>query len=273
MKKTVSILIPNYNSFDAIQLCIESVRKYTKYPHKIIVHDDRCMNKIDDIYLAECEKKGWIILYSSKKQLGHGGSLNFLLHEVCDTDYAMIMDCDVHIKAPGWLEGMITEGEKNPKTIAVVNSKAGGFSTVAYRPTFYMFWFGLLNMERYNDGMQVDWRRGTRDRRKEPFLTEFADCYPPEKMKLFEKYDVGTFDRNSVWVDPGSWLYLKVRYDNPKGYIVVPVPDIINKQFHHFGHISMMGIPSPRHSEQTREKRKVRFAAINKELRRLRNED
>lgn len=61
--KTVSILISNCNSFDAIQLCIESIRARTDYPnYQIIVHDDESPNGVDIKYLEEAEAKGWIRL-------------------------------------------------------------------------------------------------------------------------------------------------------------------------------------------------------------------
>jgi len=55
--KTCSILISNYNSFETIQLCIESIRKYTDYPHKIVVYDDCSTNEMDVAYLNEAKKK------------------------------------------------------------------------------------------------------------------------------------------------------------------------------------------------------------------------
>jgi len=272
MSKSVSILIPNYNSFEAIQLCIESIRRYTLYPHKIIVSDDICKNGIDDIYLAECERKGWIELYSSRKQRTHGGNLNFLINEKCDADYAMIMDCDVYIKDSGWLRDLVTEIEKDPKTFAVVGFHSGGLSPVGYQAPFYTFWFGLINMAIYQDGMQIDWMFRDKDRREEPFRQEFQDMYPPEKHKEFPIFNSEQFDENTVHMDPGSWPYFKIKYDNPKGYIVVPVPEQVRQKFHHWGHVSMIGIQYPFHSEATRQKRKALFEGINRELRKLREE-
>jgi glycosyltransferase involved in cell wall biosynthesis len=280
--KTVSILIPNYNSFEAIQLCIESIRKHTHYPYKIIVYNDKCINGVDSVYLKDCLEKGWIHeLYASNVQQTHGGSLNILINEKCKADYAAIIDCDIWIKQDGWLEGLINEAEKDPMTLAVVDFKDGGYAfDGGYRTAFYLFWFGLINMQNYNDGMKTDWLMSVEDRRKEPYRSEFAAIYPPEKndyfMMLFNNGHlpikaVEDWPKNRVVNDPGSQLYIKVKCDNPKGYKVAPLPPQVRQMFYHFEHISMISIPSPLHEPAVAEAREERFGMIRKELEALRN--
>lgn len=279
--KTVSILIPNYNSYEAIQLCIESIRKHTKYPYRIIVYNDRCINDVDTEYLNDCLEKGWIHeLYAGDIQQTHGGSLNILINEKCKTDYAAIIDCDIWIKRDGWLGDLINEAERDPMTLAIVDHKAGGFAfDGGYRTAFYLFWFGLINMQNYNDGMQVDWMLSTEDRTKEPYLSEFADIYPPETNAYFTTlFKAGHFPfktiedwpRNRVVNDPGSQLYVKAKHDNPKGYKVFPLPPQVRGKFYHFEHISMISIPHPSHGEDVRIARESRFAMIKTELTKLR---
>jgi hypothetical protein len=233
--KTCSILIPNYNSFEAVQLCIESIRKHTKYPYKIIVYNDRCINNVDTEYLNGCLEKEWIHeLYSGDVQQTHGGSLNILINEKCKTDYAAIIDCDVVIRQTGWLGDLINEAEKNPKILAVVDYKDKGYAFAGgYRTGIYLFWFGLLNMNAYRDGMQINWRLSIEDRTKEPYLSEFRELYPPETNEYFQMIfrqgnmpfkTMEEFPRDRVVNDPGSQLYIKAKYDNPKGYLVVPLP-------------------------------------------------
>jgi len=281
--KSCSILISNYNSFEAIELCIESIRKHTQYPHKIIVYNDRCLNKVDSEYLNDCLKKGWIHeLYEGTIQQTHGGSLNILINEKCQTDYAAIIDCDIVIREDGWLEDLINEAEKDPTILAVVDYKDGGYAfDGGYRTAFYLFWFGLINMQNYNDGMQIDWMLSVEDRTKEPYLSEFASIYPPEKndyfMMLFKKGQlpikaVEDWPRDRVVNDPGSQLYVKVKYDNPKGYRVVPLPNQVRRKFYHFEHISMISIASPLHEEAVGIAREERFGMIKTELEKLRAE-
>jgi len=279
--KTASILIPNYNSFEAICLCIESIRKHTSYPHSIIVYNDRCINGVDSAYLRDCLAKGWIDeLYEGDVQQTHGGSLNILINEKCKTDYAAIIDCDIVIRGDGWLEDLIAEAEKDPKIIAVVDYKDGGYAfDGGYRTAIYLFWFGLINMQNYNDGMRVDWMLSVEDRTKEPYRSEFAAIYPPEKNDYFMNlFRAGHFPfkqlegwpRDRVVNDPGSQLYVKVKYDNPKGYKVVLLPPQVRQKFYHFEHISMISIPSPLHEEAVNTARRTRFGMIRSELAQLR---
>jgi hypothetical protein len=260
--KSCSILISNYNSFEAIQLCVESIRKYTKYPHKIVVLNDHCINKVDDIYLRDCQKKGWIELYESSEQLTHGGVLNKLMNEICDTELAALLDCDVQIKATGWLDDLI-ECVVDPKVLAVCEIAGVRISSYGYYvPGFYRLCFSLLNMEAYRDGMQVDWRHEWETREKEPYKNMFRclDDIPRPR----------NFNDNSVDVDPGSKLWVKVNYDNPKGYGVVSLPEKVNSKYYHYGHISMISIPNPTHSKSVAQVRTERMGKIGEELRRLR---
>lgn len=279
--KTCSILIPNYNSFEAVQLCIESIKKHTHYPHKVIVYNDRCINKVDSEYLHECLEKGRIHeLYEGDVQQTHGGSLNILINEKCQTDYAAIIDCDIVIREDGWLDDLISEAERHPKILAVVDYKDKGYAFAGgYRTGIYLFWFGLLNMNAYRDGMQVNWKLSVEDRTKEPYLSEFRELYPPEENEYFkmilsrgywQSKNLEDWPRDKVVNDPGSQLYIKVMYDNPKGYRVVPLPNQVRQKFYHFEHISMISIPNERHDETVRKARETRFAMIKTELNRLR---
>jgi len=261
--KSCSILISNYNSFEAIQLCIESVRKYTQYPHKIIVFDDASINTVDLEYLREAKEEGFIHkLIEGKKQLTHGGSLNVLINENCDTEYAAVLDCDTQIRGHGWLTDLMNLASKDPMVLAICDFKHEGITNDGYRTGIYLFWFGLLNMTAYRDGMQVDWMLSKEDRNQEPYKSLFSFLSGIPKP--------AGFNENLAINDPGSKLWVKVRYDNPKGYKVISVPPGVFAKYRHFGHISMISIPDPRHSAQVRINRETRFAQIKTELARLR---
>ena len=260
--KSVSILISTRNSFEAIQLCIESVRHYTRYPnYKIVVFDDysyypdpngkgRIPNEIDHDYLRKCQKKGWIELHENHgpRPLTHGGSLNKLVNEYCDTELAAILDCDIQIKDYDWLWDMVRPVERDPKILAVVDWRAGGFARWCYRTAIYLFWFGLLNMETYRDGMEVDWKLCKTDRRDWPYYLEFKDGYPPENSKWTHYFNTVAFiqkerfDANVVSNDPGAKLYIQAKYHNPKDYKVIPLPPGTRAKYHHYGHLSMLSM-------------------------------
>lgn len=291
MAKSVAICIPNRNAFEMIELCIESILHYTKYSnYKIIVFDDFSYlpseNKepreptSDIAYLRKCRDKGLLELHENPGPiaLSHGGSLNKLLHEYCNTDYAAILDNDIQIKGYNWLTDLVNIVESHPKTLAIVDSKNGGYARWCYRTPIHLWWFGLLNMHAYRDGMQVDWKLCKTDRRDWPYSEEFADFYPPDNCKwtwYFNSVDYirkEDFNVNVVSNDPGAKLYIKAKYENPKGYKILPIPRPTFIKYHHYSHISMISIHDERHEPAVKKAREERFAIIKKELKALRKE-
>lgn len=260
--KSCSVIITNYNSREAIQLCIESVRHYTNYPGlRVLVFNDLCDNDIDDTYLRQCRDKGLIELHESDKHLGHGANLNRALNEICDTQLAAVLDCDTQVKAHGWLDDLIA-CVNSSQVLGVADMRHELINNWGYVPGFYRMWFALLNMEAYRDGMQVDWRFSKVDKQTPPYDRMFDMLSGIPKPK--------TFNENLVELDPGSKLWIKIRYDNPKGYKMLFLPDKVKGKYHHYGHIAMTGLPHPDHSEQTRRNWEMRMAKIREELKRLR---
>lgn len=245
----VSILISNRDSYEAIQLTVESIREYTKYPYKIIVFDDRSRNEIDLEYLRSTQAKGWLELHENHTSYPatHGGSLNVLINQLCDTDYAVVMDCDVMIKQYGWLEDLMNEAIKDEKILAVVDTKPKGYTWKGFASPVYHFWFGLLNMRAYNDDMRVSWINTVEDAGEEPYKSLFSDLAEASQNAYFMslvkqgKVNLERWDKNIVSNDSGAQLWLKVTYDNPKGYKVVPLPNGLHEKHRHFGHAAIIG--------------------------------
>ena len=260
--KSCSILISNYNSFEAIQLCIESIKKRTDYPdYQIVVYDDESSNGVDLPYLEKAESKGWIrfihgnrqrwaneidALYAPHKIISpspywHGCALNVLVNEICDTELAMIMDADVYIKEADWLSKIVEKMDE--KTLLICDERPPCLQNYGYDVGNYNLWFGLLNMKTYNDGMKIDWRGKMVDRREEPYLSLINNLYPPQE-KCKEEYEKASkiefFDENRVCLDPGSELWIAMKMNNPKGYKVKTLPHLICQKFRHFGHISVV---------------------------------
>jgi len=289
--KSVNILIPNYNSFEAIQLCVESVRHYTKYQnYKIIVFDDHSWyrqdpdsdakqpNMVDLGYLRDCHNKGWIELHENPgpQSLSHGGTLNKLMHEYCDADYAMILDCDTQVLMAGWLTEMVRVAEADPKILTVADFKDSGFASKYYRTGLYFCWFQIIKMSAYNDGMQVDWKLSKHDIHKHPYDKEFVGLYPRENCKWTyywnQNCNKDEFDADLVVNDPASHLYLQIKYFNPKNYRAMPLPPHVRPMYYHYAHMSFISIPGS-YESQVAQKRKQKLQMINQELRRVRSHE
>jgi len=266
--KSISILIPNRNSFEALQLCIESIRKYTDYPHKIIVYDDRSTNDVDVQYLRRADVLGWLELHLGMKHLGHGAALNELVNRLCDTDYAIVMDSDIEIKRSGWIQDFLAIAATDEKIISIVDTIGKRLTWLGYNVPVCNFSLGFLNMEAYRNGMEVDWRSviGGTDRRQEPYESIFADIYPaPASFKNLPK-----FNENFVSIDPGAKFWLKVNYDNPKRYRVIPMSVGLKQKYHHFDHISFISIPDPSYPPKIAVQREAKFMVIRNHLKGLR---
>lgn len=289
MNPSVAICISNWNNFEAVQLCVESVRKFTDHDnHRIIVYDDdsrylqdgeRRPNEIDLGYLRSCQDKGWIELIEGEQQLGHGGALNVLLNERCrdEFDYAVPLDGDVQILRTGWLQALLAACQKDANILGVCDLHDKGYFPRGFRPGSYLYCIGLIDMAKYREMGRVDWSYDQADRRAEPYLSYFADLYPPESNPVFKLYQAQpnggyeAFDRDAVILDPGCTIFFKVLWENPAGYRIVPWPPGFRQYWHHHVHASAWMDPNNETQGGTAKKmRDARRSAILPELKRLR---
>lgn len=237
---SVEILIPNYNGREALELCIESIDRYTPEPHRVFVHDDHSTAKEDHSnicrYLVDEKIHGAAFAVDHR---GHGDALNNLLR-FCEADYAAIIDNDIEITERGWLGELLAIAKSDPKILIVCDRKARGYYPRGFRPEMFLLWLGLINMKAYRDGMDVDWAQQEADRRAEPWASYFEALCPPEENEVFLLYKsqggYEGFDRDKVIFDPGATLCAKMQFDNPKGYKSRALTDSIRKKFIHYSH-------------------------------------
>jgi glycosyltransferase involved in cell wall biosynthesis len=227
--KSVTILITNHNAGDTVALCIESIRKYTRYPYSIIVYDDATdSEQYDDLtYLREVHEKGWIRLIEGNPRIMHGKAVSRLLDET-NTDLALIMDCDIQIKSPGWLEGMV-EAQESTNACLVGDMESlpdGDDLQVAFSS-----WFFMLDMVQYPH-VKAEW------------------CYTPRK-------DSG--------IRPTGWQIWKKITD--QGRIITPLPVSVKKRFYHHIHISVLSLPKEGANYEIWKSRYARIQAELKKLR------
>jgi glycosyltransferase involved in cell wall biosynthesis len=224
----VDILVSNRNSLEAIQLCVESVHAYTRPgDYQLIVYDDVSDNGIDIPYLRGKQEQGWLRLIEGERRVEHGGALNALVNVTCESDLAVIMDCDIEVLRDGWLDDFVELLADDPLAIAAVRCHGvqvrGGTSRGgAYLAPFCEWWFGLLNMQAYRDDMQVDWTGSWVSTKEEFMALPDAASLPIDKMATYS-------------FDVGCKFYDKVLHNNPKGYYIVsPLPGHINNSFNHY---------------------------------------
>lgn len=238
--KTVSILISNYNSYEALQLCIESVQKYTEYPYKIIVCDAKSDNKIDHEYLKKAEQDERVEVVWGNEWTKHGATVDILLNH-CDTDLAMILDSDIEILDYSWLKEMIDLIKDD--IILISNVEKDYKSGVPSLPDWFQSWFMMLNMNAYKDGMQTSWLHGS-----------------------------GVYNGRELFFPTGGFFWAKLQTDNPMGYKLMSIPDYIQKKYHHFAHVSILGTLAPNEPdlERLQKARDEKFSLVCARLTMLR---
>lgn len=101
-----SILIPSWNNLPYLQLCINSIRKHSKYPHQIIVH----VNQGSDGTLDWVQSQSDIDYSHSSENVGVCYALNACA-ELAHTDYILYINDDMYV-CPGWDSELYAEIEK-----------------------------------------------------------------------------------------------------------------------------------------------------------------
>lgn len=245
--KPVDILIPNWHCLEAIELAVESIRKFTPPgDYRLIVHDDALSERLEKLdgftyrnryYLRECQAKGWLELIEAEKNIGHGASIDVLLKR-STADIAVILDCDTQILKLGWLE-KLTSLFVDERDLVFCNTEEVHTKNPSLT-TWFNPWFMALNMEAYRKDMEVDWS------------TEIID---------------------GVWWNVGARLLIKVRDDNPLGYRIRPIPHELEAYYYHHIHVSCMSVVGPHDTASYAKAHTARFVKIRAELARLRGGD
>lgn len=265
----VPILIANWRGGEMLQLCIESIWRFTPQGgYRVIVCNDHDPLDTDGPYLRTARDLGQITLIEAKERLHHGGVLNVLWNEtdLGDAEFAVNLDNDTQVTDFGWLDDLLG-AFRSPQTLGVCDARENNcVSNQGYIPPMYRFWFGALRVPLYRELGGVDWRFAYADRGAWPYSEMFKDVehvhYPQKNSPEFRE--------SCVALDPGSKLWVKAQYENPKGYTIVPVPASARAKHHHIGHVSHMTELPDDYDAYTRRHKKERRELITAELGRLR---
>jgi len=108
VKGKVTICIVNYKTLESTRLCLRSIRKFTQYPHEVVVIDNGSKDDSVD-YLRSLN---WIRLIERKpaeKERGgyaHAAGLDAGLAN-CNTEFFVSMHSDVIVQRQNWLTDVI----------------------------------------------------------------------------------------------------------------------------------------------------------------------
>lgn len=253
--KQVSILIANYKGREALELCIESVLKRTKYNgYKIIVLDLSPESCSDKQYLRTQRDKGNIELLENDTILSHGQALTRLIKH-CKMEYACLLDSDCEILAGDWL-AVLVKLLKGKNDLAVAKFKKGGSIPHLYWVApIYWPCVMLLNRQLYREFEGTDdWSQRNISFSEYRYQDIFKDVKEKPKQDIVSR-------------DTGWRFTEKVLFETGNKYKIYPMPkDYWDVKVKHYGGISR------NHFRPEHPIIKPRWEAIKKNLNKLRNE-
>lgn len=108
-----TLCVVNYRTLDFTRLCLRSIRKFTHYPHRIIVVD----NDSKDESVEYLRSLDWIDLIERKGcDDGNGGTAHGraidAAFEQCDSEYFVSMHSDTFVQRDGWL-GILADNSRD----------------------------------------------------------------------------------------------------------------------------------------------------------------
>lgn len=106
-KGMVSILIPNKDHADDLEICIDSIREKTTYPSwEIVIVENNSTERRTFEYYRELEKDSRIHIVEWKEAFNYSAINNFGA-QYAHGEYILLLNNDVEIITPDWLEQMV----------------------------------------------------------------------------------------------------------------------------------------------------------------------
>jgi glycosyltransferase involved in cell wall biosynthesis len=111
MRPLISIVAANINSPEWAELLVQSLRRFTKVEHEIIIIDNGSLERNLEWLRAQPD----IVLVEAGENLGHGGAMD-MGTIVAKGRYVCVLDIDAHVQRDGWDTDLIALYSADPKT-------------------------------------------------------------------------------------------------------------------------------------------------------------
>ncbi len=108
---TLSIVAANINSPEWAELLVQSLRRFTKVEHEIIIIDNGSLERNLEWLRAQPD----IVLVEAGTNLGHGGAMD-MGTLIAKGRYVCVLDIDAHVQRAGWDTDLIALYNADPKT-------------------------------------------------------------------------------------------------------------------------------------------------------------
>lgn len=276
----IDIVMPTWNQAACTIECIESLKKHTLIPYRLVWVDDGSRRQERDTILKYLEKSGIIFkTIFHDENLGFTKSINDGIR-VCESNYLALINNDILV-TEGWLGKLVFLLDDNPK-MGMVGSLASATRRVC--------WHGLsgeFGTRTYKSGtenpskknlIRIPYDKETRKMFKtgdsvaaEKFFNSLEPMFfvqlknlPPVCCLMRRKMldDVGLYNEDMIMFGSDNEFSLRVRL-HPKWFKAIAV----NCFVYHKGHVSVSKLPGHAAAIRKNDRQKAResFARIRKE--------
>jgi GT2 family glycosyltransferase len=115
----VSVIIPTKNAVSLVKKCIDSVRKYTRYPNYEIVIIDNASDELELLnYIDRERSENRVKVVRYDKPFNHSEMNNIAVDSV-DSEFVLFMNNDIEILTEQWLEQLVGAAQMD-QSISVV---------------------------------------------------------------------------------------------------------------------------------------------------------
>jgi hypothetical protein len=180
--------------------------------------------------MALAEGNGGLKSYSvmaSQNRMESGepffSELRRFLNEECQTEIAIITDGSIEMTVPRWPEESL-RFFNDERILGICDFRHESVNTRGYRTGFYEPYFAIFNTPAYRKEFMSEWRANETNRKEWPYDQMFGYLSAVPKSE--------GFDSNLVQNEPGSELWVKVRYGNPNRYLMLDIPRVLRLGFH-----------------------------------------
>ena len=231
--KAISILIASYHSGEALELCVESIRKKTLYKnYKIVVLDSsgegsETRNYLDNTNYIDYQ-------WDAALQLRHGQALDILTQQ-CETPLAVILDSDVEILRGDWLHQLTFRPIEDDVMGVGFLREGGNFIKQSFwRVPIYLPFCLLLNVDAYRKiGAKAnDWIDHYIPMSEYPYKDRFTEA----SYRAYHPLDLSL---EKVHYDTGGGFSERVLFQNPDNLVMYPLPPgFVKDTIYHYGGLS-----------------------------------
>jgi hypothetical protein len=231
--RTVHVYVASYNTVDATELCIRSMREYARYPFQVTVGDSGS-NDGSLPMLMRLKERGWLRLEQTTGRRIHSEWLDEWRAST-DSQLAVFVDSDVEFLRPGWLRELVdaatiggaamTFTELLPEGVNFVEPVGHVTIRLASRPAPWL--------------MMLDVTKTARLTASFGFAKEETDRVPEGLIG----YDVGAMFFRAVKESGLSWTQM---------------PEEYRCRYHHYGGLSWVSLNGSRGLKKWRDQRTVR---------------